>query len=104
MVFSAPVSINKVAFIMLRFMTFLAFSSWHDERAIVGLANAVVVPQQFGGKEIADDEYLWFVAIRNAESTFRCSASLIAPRFIMTASHCVESFTSVEVEIGYLCR
>lgn len=53
-------------------------------------SELTIMPMIVGGGEAEVGPYEWTVSLQNSSGNHRCGASLIAPRWVVTAEHCVD--------------
>ncbi|XP_076039590.1 mite allergen Der f 3-like [Oratosquilla oratoria] len=64
-----------------------------------GCGVAKINPNRIvGGQEAQENEYPWMISI---VGTAPCGASLIAPSWVLTASHCIEGVDAEDVFVAY---
>ena len=69
--------------------------------ALIGSVSCFPEGRVVNGTDSNVMRYPFMVSLRGATGSHSCGASIIAPRFILTASHCVAGRTASQISIQY---
>lgn len=69
--------------------------------ALVGSVNCFPESRVVNGTSTDITDYPFMVSLRGATGSHSCGSSIIAPRWILTAAHCVDGRTASQISIQY---
>lgn len=77
------ITIKTPLFLLLCMLSTLSFATIPDDTSLQRI---------IGGRDLAQGKQPWLVSLQDDREHF-CGGSLIAPRWILTAAHCLENYT-----------